>query len=105
MTEGPTDTMRRMIPDVGKRFGELRAAAMSSGPLDPLTCELILTSSFASAGLEEGFKNHVRELLQGGTPKEVIQHAVVVPLGATMLFLRAVLALRWIDEIASELAA
>jgi hypothetical protein len=33
--------------------------------------------------------------------KEVLQHAVVIPLGATTLFLRVVDAMQWIDEVAA----
>jgi alkylhydroperoxidase/carboxymuconolactone decarboxylase family protein YurZ len=96
----PFDRFKEARPDVASHFIQLRAAAIS-GPIDETTRELILISAFASAGLEEGFKNHARGLLAKGVSKEVLQHAVVIPLGATTLFLRVVDAMQWIDEVAA----
>jgi alkylhydroperoxidase/carboxymuconolactone decarboxylase family protein YurZ len=98
----PFDLIRELSPDVAAKFIELRGAACAAGPIDEITRELILISSFASAGLEEGFKNHARGLLQKGVSKTTLQHAVVIPLGATMLFLRAVDALRWIEDVSPQ---
>jgi alkylhydroperoxidase/carboxymuconolactone decarboxylase family protein YurZ len=94
----PFDRFKEACPDVASQFIQLRAAAIS-GPIDEITRELILISAFASAGLEEGFKNHARGLLAKGVSKDVLQHAVVIPLGATTLFLRVVDAMQWIEEV------
>lgn len=104
----PTDTihtpsayLKQVSPATGDAFRALRDA-VSTGPLDAVTCELILIGGFAVSGYETALKVHGLRLLRQGVQKQALQQAVLVMLGATLPMLPVTQALRWIDDIAQQ---
>lgn len=97
----PSAYLKRVSPATGEAFRSLRDA-VSAGPLDAVTLELVLIGGFAVAGFETALKVHGLRLLQQGVAKEALQQAVLVMLGATLPMLPVTQALRWIDEIAGQ---
>lgn len=80
----------------------MRNALQKSGPLDHVTCELIVISGMALQGFEDSFKIHSGRLLEAATPKQAIQQAILVTLGATGSLFQVARALQWLDEIETE---
>jgi len=99
----PSEYLGRASPDAGKHFRALRNTLQKAGPLDHVTCELIVISGCALQGFEDSFKIHSGRLLEASTPKEAIQQAILVTLGATGSLFQVSRALHWLDEVEAEI--
>lgn len=88
-----------IAPDVSRDFRALRASALKAGPLSKDVLELVLLTSFATAGMEAAFKGHAQRALANGLPREQLQHAIVATLGASLPMASVVEALQWIDTL------
>lgn len=101
----PSEYLRGISPDALAGFQQLRAGVVKAGPLDKTTGELIVITGLASAGYEDPFKVHSRRLLEGGTSKEILQHAILFMLCSTATLFQVARALQWIDDICDEMAS
>lgn len=98
-----SDQLKQVNPNAGDAFKLMRKAIAEGGPLEDEMRELILLSSFACVGFEPSFKVHALKARLAGISREKIQHAILVPLGATAALMRVTEAFRWLDEVESEL--
>jgi alkylhydroperoxidase/carboxymuconolactone decarboxylase family protein YurZ len=96
---GAVDYLSGHSHDAANAHRLLRKAVLTSGPLDAVTCELIVLAGFVTSRIESGFKAHARRMLNEGVPTAAIRQAVLVTLGATATFPLVIEALRWVDEI------
>lgn len=97
-----SDQLKNVDLEAGNAFKLMRKAISAAGPLDEETRELILLSSFASAGFEPSFKAHALKARLAGIERAKIQHAVMVTLGATTALMRVTEAFRWLDEVEEQ---
>jgi 4-carboxymuconolactone decarboxylase len=98
----PSTILRKYNAEAGTHFRAMREALVKAGPLDAKTCELIIIASFATVGFEGSFKSHALRALMAGIPKNEIEHAVLVTLGATAALATVTNALGWIAEADAE---
>ncbi|HEY7061620.1 MAG TPA: carboxymuconolactone decarboxylase family protein [Chloroflexota bacterium] len=83
-------------------FQALRKAVNEAGPLPQSTRELIVSSNFATLGVQGAFMTHAKRALDGGATIEELRHAVLLTLGANAPFPRVAAALGWVDELAGK---
>jgi alkylhydroperoxidase/carboxymuconolactone decarboxylase family protein YurZ len=88
--------------DVADNFRGLRSAAQKSGPLESEALELIVLSSFATAGMELAFKGHARRACEKGLDKAKVRHAVLALFGASLPMASVVEAMYWLDEVCPD---
>lgn len=97
----PMERLSTVSVEAAAAFQTLRSSVLAAGPLDHVTCELIVIATMAVTQTEASFKLHARRLLADGVELARIRHAVVVTLGASTTFSQASAALRWLDEAAA----
>lgn len=97
----PLEPVQAVAPAVADAFKALRENINKAGPLDFTTSELILIAAFATQGLESALKIHSRRLLDAGTDKQAIAHAILLTFGATNTLVEVSRALQWLEEAAS----
>jgi 4-carboxymuconolactone decarboxylase len=106
MTASRTRTPMDVVTDSSKAtadaFQALRKAVNEAGPLPQSTRELIVSSNFATMGVQGAFMTHAKRALEGGATIEELRHAVLVTLGANAPFPRVAAALGWVDELAGK---
>lgn len=95
------EVLAAAAPSAAEAFANLRKA-VTEGPLDSQTIELIATAALAAQGKVDSVRVHVRRLLSEGASPEAIRQAILAPLGAATLFSDAVAALRAVDELVAE---
>nr|WP_281352082.1 carboxymuconolactone decarboxylase family protein [Chelativorans oligotrophicus] len=91
--------------DAAAGFRAMRAAVVAAGPLDKVTCELIVISGLALLGYEDAFKTHARRLIEAGTSRAAVEHAVLVTLCSTSTLFQVARAIQWLDDIDAEIKA
>ena len=96
--------LRGIHPPAAEAFQALRAAVVSSGPLDGHTVELIVLAGLVTAGSERSFRTHATRLLRDGVDPAAIRQAVMVTLGASASFNQVIAALEWVDDLAAGTA-
>jgi AhpD family alkylhydroperoxidase len=84
-------------PGLGKAHEEAAAVALSAGPLDKKTCELIKIGISLGAGLESALKSHVRRALEAGASPMEVEQAILLGYNTTG-FPRTVAAWSWAQE-------
>lgn len=103
MTQSSGKTLNEYLaavaPDVSRDFRALRASAQKAGPLPHDVIELVVLTSFATAGMEAAFKGHAKRALANGLPREQLQHALIATLGASLPMASVVQALQWMDAL------
>ncbi|UKA55204.1 carboxymuconolactone decarboxylase family protein [Arthrobacter sp. FW305-BF8] len=102
LSRRPSEYLRGESVAADDSFKALRTALLESGPLDTMTCELIVISALGIAGFEDSFKTHSARVLETGADIDSLRHAVVVTLGATSGIYQVARALEWLDELESE---
>ncbi|HEY4295618.1 MAG TPA: carboxymuconolactone decarboxylase family protein [Paraburkholderia sp.] len=96
----PVEYLRSVNSSAADAFVALRRAA-GTGPLDEVTCELVVLGTLAVTGQEGSFKVHAKRVLATGGDPAAIRQAVLVTLGATATFSQVVTALKWVDDVAA----
>jgi alkylhydroperoxidase/carboxymuconolactone decarboxylase family protein YurZ len=96
------DYVRGIHAGTADAFQKLRAAAVSSGPLDPHTVELIVLAGLVTAGSERSFRTHAMRLIKDDIDPAALRQAVLVTLGASASFNQVVAALEWIDDLLAQ---
>ncbi|KRF22402.1 hypothetical protein ASG91_19040 [Phycicoccus sp. Soil802] len=99
LSKAPSEYLGSVSAEAGEAFRALRNALLDSGPLDRVTCELIMISNLASAGYEDSFKIHAKRLLDADVPMAALKQAVVVPLGGSTVIFPVARALLWLEEL------
>lgn len=105
LTQPPSYYLLAESPEAGTAFRAMRDGLLAAGPLDPVTCELIVISGLSTAGFEYSFKHHSRRLLAMGAPMAALRQAVMLPLGATAALFEVARGLEWLNQLEEELAA
>jgi 4-carboxymuconolactone decarboxylase len=85
-------------PRITKAYEELSAAALTEGPLDRRTAELVKIGIAVGARLESGTHSHVRRALEAGATPDEIRHAVRLAL-TTIGFPSMMTALAWATDV------
>lgn len=98
----PVEKLAAASPGAAQAFQDLRKAVLAAGPLDHLTCELIVLGAMVTAGHESSFKTHARRLLKEKVDPAALRQAVLVTFAATTSFTELTAGLRWVDEVVAE---
>ena len=61
-----------IAPEVSTSFRGLRSSALAAGSLDHNVLELIVLTSFVTAGMKSAFTGHARRALSNGLPLSLI---------------------------------
>ncbi len=85
------------FPAIGQAHEAVAQAALSAGPLDKKTCELIKIGISLGAGLESALKSHVRRAREAGATDQEIEQAILQGYNTTG-FPRTVAAWSWAQE-------
>jgi AhpD family alkylhydroperoxidase len=104
LTQPPSSYLRDESPDAADAFRAMRDALLTAGPLDRITCELIVVAGLAANGWEYSFKHHSRQLLEMGADVAALKHAVLVSLGAVGAAFPLARALQWLRDLEAERA-
>jgi alkylhydroperoxidase/carboxymuconolactone decarboxylase family protein YurZ len=104
LTQPPSSYLRDESPEAADAFRGMRDALLAAGPLDRITCELIVIGGMAANGWEYSFKHHSRQLLDMGADMAALKHAVLVSLGAVGGMFPIARALQWLRDLEVERA-
>lgn len=102
LTQPPSSYLRDESPDAADAFRAMRNAVLASGPLDRITCELIVIAGMAAAGWEFSFKHHAGQVLDMGADIAAVKQAVMVSLGSVGGMYPMARALQWLRDIEQE---
>ena len=80
------------------RYKEMRDEFRNRPGLDPMLCEILITTQLALLGHEVAFKLHAQRLFELGVTKERLDDLVLVGLGVTMVIPHAAKTLNWVAE-------
>lgn len=80
------------------RYKEMRDQLRERPGLDPMLCEILITTQLALLGHEVAFKLHAQRLFEMDVAKERLEDLVLVGLGVTFVIPHAAKALDWIAE-------
>jgi alkylhydroperoxidase/carboxymuconolactone decarboxylase family protein YurZ len=88
-----------LVPSVGEQFAALRKSVYAAGPLDRVTCELVMLGAFATARHQMPFKNHATMARDAGIPLAAARQAVMITLCSTTTMNDVANALSWLEEV------
>ncbi|MCG8360981.1 MAG: carboxymuconolactone decarboxylase family protein [Kiloniellales bacterium] len=94
-------TFAAEFPDVWKAYEALGAACSAAGPLDDRTRRLIKLALSVGAASEGAVHSHARQGLEAGLSNEEIMQVAALAI-TTLGFPRAMAAMSWIRDVASE---
>ena len=81
-----------------ERYKEMRDLLRERPGLDPMLCEILITTQLALLGHETAFKMHALRLFDLKVTKERLEDLVLVGLGVTFVIPHAARVLDWVAE-------
>lgn len=93
-----TARVAEVNPNAVARYKEMRDEFRNRPDLDPMLCEILITTQLAVLGHEVAFKLHALRLFEMNVSKEKLDDLILVGLGVTLVIPHAAKVLNWAAE-------